>query len=200
MNISKSTRLAASAPWLASNFGPSHPGYQVVDFWQAAGASRWFTKDPAFDADFQQRFQDLHFAAARQECSHWLTDPKAGLGLIILLDQFPRNVFRGTAHMFATDPLARYYASQFLDAGLVDQLDAELKTFACVPFMHSEDLADQEYSLALYKRYAPDSMRWADEHHDIILRFGRFPHRNDSMGRITTAQEQEFLDAGGFSG
>ncbi|MBP6018237.1 MAG: DUF924 family protein [Burkholderiaceae bacterium] len=200
MNASKSTAQPAPTAWLADDFGPTHPAHQVVDFWQAAGASRWFAKDPVFDSDFQQRFQHLHFAAARQECSHWLADPKAGLALILLLDQFPRNVFRGTAHMFATDPLARQYAHVFLDAGLIDQLDIELQTFACVPFMHSESLDDQEYSLVLYKRYAPGSMRWADDHHDIIRRFGRFPHRNASMARITTAQEQAFLDAGGFAG
>ncbi|NYT66384.1 DUF924 family protein [Alcaligenaceae bacterium] len=198
--MSKPIEQQVSTAWLADNFGPSHPAYQVVDFWQAAGPSRWFAKEPAFDADFQQRFEDLHFAAARQECSHWVADPKAGLGLILLLDQFPRNVFRGTAHMFATDPLARHYANIFLDAGFIEQLGAAMKTFVCVPFMHSESLDDQEYSLALYKRYAPDSMPWADEHHDIILRFGRFPHRNACLGRMTTAQEQAFLDAGGFAG
>lgn len=172
----------------------------VVDFWQAAGPGQWFTKSAEFDRDFHQRFFDLHLAAARQECEQWLTDPKAALGLILLLDQFPRNAFRGTAHMFATDPLARHYARHLLNAGFIEQLDDELRLFACLPFMHSESLEDQEYSLILHRQHAPDSMVWADDHHEIIRKFGRFPHRNASLARLTTPDEQAFLDAGGFAG
>lgn len=174
--------------------------WAVVDFWLAAGPSRWFTKDPDFDHDFKQQFYALHCAAARRELEHFLTDPKAGLGLILLLDQFPRNAFRDTAHMFATDPLAMHYAHTLLDAGFIGHLDERLRGFACLPFMHSEQLEDQAYSVKLHQEHAPDSMFWANDHYNIIQQFGRFPHRNACLARITTPEEQAFLDGGGFAG
>lgn len=174
--------------------------WDVVDFWEAAGPSLWFAKNDDFDRKFQQQFYALHFAAARRELEHFLDDPKASLGLIILLDQFPRNVFRGTAHMFATDALALHYAHTLLDAGLIHQLDSKLRLFACIPFMHSESLDDQVYSVKLHQEHAPDSMFWANDHHNIIQQFGRFPHRNACLARVTTPAEQAFLDQGGFAG
>src|SRR5690606_15824626 len=101
----------------------------------------------------------------------WLGSPYGALALVLLLDQFPRNAFRDTAHMYATDSLARYYAQALIDSGFMEAIDDELKNFACVPFMHSESLGDQVYALELYKKHAPDNMKWAIEHHDIIQRF-----------------------------
>jgi len=119
---------------------------------------------------------------------------------LILLDQFPRNAFRDTAHMFATDPLARLYARRMLDTGFIYQLEAPLRVFAFLPFTHSENLADQELSLRLYREHAADSQKWGIEHLDIIRNFGRFPHRNKCLARQTTAAEQAYLDGGGFAG
>lgn len=176
----------------------AHAAQAMTDFWREAGPAKWFAKDAAFDAEFRSRFQDAHYAAARQELEAWLTAPESALALILLLDQYPRNAFRDTGHMFATDGLALAYARRSL--GFLDRIEPALRNFLCLPFMHAEDLAVQREALDLYRQHAPDSMHWAQVHHDIIARFGRFPHRNAALGRITTPEEQEFLDAGGFSG
>jgi len=173
---------------------------EIVEFWRQAGPSKWFSKDEAFDDEFRRRFMDLHFAAARRDLEAWCDEPESSLALIILLDQFPRNAFRDTAHMFATDPLAKHYARQLLDSGFIMHLEAPLRVFAFLPLTHSEDLADQTLSLQLYKEHAADSLEWGIDHLDIIERFGRFPHRNASLARQTTPEEQAFLDGGGFAG
>jgi len=181
-----------------------HPSLQqahrVMQFWRDLGKEGWFAKNDKVDRQFRDLFYTLHFAAARGECEHWSAKPDAGLALILLLDQFPRNVFRQTAHMFATDPLARHYARRFIDDGHIDHIDADLRLFACLPFVHSEAPADHDYAISLYERYAPDSLEWARHHRSIITRFGRFPHRNVSLGRATTPEEQQFLEDGGFTG
>ena len=120
---------------------------------------------------------------------------------MILLDQFPRNLYRNSAHAVATDPKARSIARAAVEAGFDRQVDPALRTFFYLPFEHSEDLADQDYGLALNTEAGdPDNIKWAAIHRDIIVQFGRFPHRNGALGRVTTPQEQEFLDEGGFSG
>ena len=170
----------------------------VVTFWRDAGPSHWFAKDASFDAAFCERFRQEHFAAARGELESWLAQPESALALILLLDQYPRNSFRGTGHMFATDGLALNYARRALVH--LDQIEPALRGFICLPFMHAEDLTVQEESVALYTRAVPASLSWAVEHRDIVQRFGRFPHRNAALGRQTTPEEQAFLNAGGFSG
>ncbi len=173
---------------------------EVVEFWKNAGQEAWFTKDAEFDAGFHDRFRELHFAAARRELDHWMDHPEGALALMILLDQFPRNCFRGTGHMFATDPLARHFARQAFDAGHVERVAKELRIFFVLPFEHSEDLADQHLSVELSAPYGEEFLKYAEIHRDIIERFGRFPHRNPALGRETTAEEKAFLDEGGFSG
>lgn len=170
----------------------------VVSFWREAGPRHWFSKDAAFDAEFRERFRDVHFAAARGELEGWLDQPESALALILLLDQYPRNAFRGTGHMFATDGLALAYARRALV--FLDRIEPALRNFMCLPFMHAESLSVQKESVALYTRELPDSLSWAIEHRDIVQRFGRFPHRNGVLGRDTTPEEQQFLDAGGFAG
>lgn len=170
----------------------------VVDFWRQAGAARWFDKDAAFDALFRDRFGASHWAAARRELDSWAATATGSLALLILLDQFPRNCFRGSAHMFATDPLARHFARRALDAGHDAQVEAALRPFCYLPFMHSEDAAEQDLSLRLNLQLGPS--RHAVEHRDIVRRFGRFPHRNPLLGRETTAEEAAFLEGGGFRG
>lgn len=172
----------------------------VIAFWKEAGPEKWFASDPAFDAEFARRFEAAHFAAARRELDGWLETPEGALALMILLDQFPRNAFRGTAHMFATDPLARSLASRII-AGVVDRdVGDVLRGFIYLPFMHSEALADQDRSVALYELLGGPSLPHAIEHHGIIRRFGRFPHRNRLLGRESTPEELSFLESGGFAG
>ena len=172
----------------------------VTKFWRDAGEDAWFEKNDAFDADFRNRFLDLHYAAARRECDDWNAHAEGSLALMILLDQFPRNCFRGTGHMYATDPLARYFADKAIAAAQDLELEELVRVFLYLPFEHSELLADQERSVVLTVARAPEYLKYAEEHLDIIRRFGRFPHRNHMLGRETTAEEKAFLDGGGFSG
>jgi uncharacterized protein (DUF924 family) len=172
----------------------------VVTFWTQAGYDRWFAKDDEFDADFHGRFLDDHVAAARRERDDWSASPEGSLALMILLDQFPRNCFRGTAHMFATDPLARMFARKALDAGHHRALDGMLPLFLYLPLMHSEDIGDQNIAVSLCAPLGGKTHESALEHREIIERFGRFPHRNPMLGRLTTQAEQAFLAGGGFSG
>ena len=172
----------------------------VTVFWRDAGEDAWFEKNDAFDADFRNRFLDLHYAAARRECDDWNTHAEGSLALMILLDQFPRNCFRGTGHMCATDPLARYFADKAIAAGQDLELQEPFRVFLYLPFEHSESLADQQRSVELTAARAPDYLKYAEEHLEIIRRFGRFPHRNHMLGRETTADEKAFLAGGGFSG
>ncbi len=130
----------------------------------------------------------------------WEASAEGALALLILLDQFPRNMFRGQARAFATDPLARAIPAAPWCAASTARA-AELRGFFYLPFEHSEDLADQERGVTLYKAAGDaDGLKWAEMHADIIRRFGRFPHRNAALGRVSTPEEQEFLDDGGFSG
>ncbi|HLL09669.1 MAG TPA: DUF924 family protein [Rubrivivax sp.] len=170
----------------------------VLSFWREAGPARWFAKDEAFDAHFRDRFQAAHVAAARRELDSWAATATGSLALLILLDQFPRNSYRGSAHMYATDGLARHFARRALDAGHDAQVEAALRSFCYLPFMHSEDAADQDLSLRLQQQLGANE--YAVSHRDIIRRFGRFPHRNHLLGRETTAEETAFLQEGGFSG
>ncbi len=176
------------------------PAEAVIEFWKQAGPKRWFTKDDAFDAAFRDTFYATHMQAARRELEGWLDSAPGALALLILLDQYPRNAFRGTAHMFATDPLARLYARRMVDAGLDQLIEPELRAFCYLPFEHSEDPADQQRSLVLNQQLDASTYHWAKEHAAIIERFGRFAHRNEVLARVTTAQEREFLDNGGFAG
>ncbi|RWC79565.1 MAG: DUF924 family protein [Mesorhizobium sp.] len=172
----------------------------VTKFWRDAGEDAWFEKNDAFDADFRARFLDLHYAAARRECDDWSAHAEGSLALMILLDQFPRNCFRGTGHIFATDPLAKHFAQKAVAAGHDLALEPEVRVFLYLPFEHSENLADQDRSVELHTARAEFNLKYALEHRDIIQRFGRFPHRNKMLGRETTAEEKAFLDDGGFSG
>jgi uncharacterized protein (DUF924 family) len=173
---------------------------EIVAFWREAGPSRWFRKDDAFDRDFRDRFLSTHEAAARGEFDTWANTAEGALALCILLDQFPRNSFRGTARMFATDEKARAIARAAVDRGFDAQVEEPLRQFFYLPFMHSEHLADQDLCVELSERVGADSVRWAVLHRDIVARFGRFPHRNPVLGRQTTPEEQSFLDEGGFGG
>jgi uncharacterized protein (DUF924 family) len=173
----------------------------VLAFWRAAGPPKWFGKDAAFDREIAAHFLATHEAAAAGRLSDWEATPAGAHALLILLDQFPRNMFRGSARAFATDPLARAVAERAIAQGFDDHAASAERMFFYLPFEHSENLADQERSLALSRRAGDGKAdRYAEIHADIIRRFGRFPHRNAVLGRATTPEEQAFLDAGGFAG
>ena len=173
----------------------------VITFWKNAGYDKWFANDDAFDADFDQRFRGLHFRAARRELEGWMGDAEGALALILLLDQFPRNCFRQSAHSYATDGLARHYAARAIEAGFDAQVDPALKIFFYMPYEHSEALDDQQRSLDLFRATGDENyIKYAQLHYDLIARFGRFPHRNEAMGRISTQEERDYLASGGFSG
>lgn len=173
----------------------------VVGFWKEAGEKKWFAKDDAFDALFRRRFEAAHFMAARRELDHWAETPEGSLALLILLDQFPRNGFRNTGHAFATDPLARRFAIRALDGRQDQAVGNDLRRFFYLPLQHAEDMALQDRQLALFQAMdRPADDRWAEHHHQVIARFGRFPHRNRALGRDTTPEEQAFLDQDGFRG
>jgi uncharacterized protein (DUF924 family) len=184
---------------------PAHPA-DILEFWRAAGPRRWFAKDDAFDAAIRLKFEPTHHAAARGEYDRWREAQDGALALVILLDQFPRNLYRGSGHAFATDPLARHIAAEAVERGHDRAAGvADLRSFFYLPFEHSESLADQDRSVALCEAMTAETgregfLKWAIGHRDVIARFGRFPHRNHALGRVTTAQEQAFLDEGGFAG
>ena len=174
---------------------------EVIAFWREAGPERWFKKDASFDEEIRTRFLALHEAAARGDLKDWETSAQGALALLILLDQFPRNMFRGTLRAFATDPQARAVTASALLNGFDAQVEPDMRAFFYLPFEHSEEMADQEHGIALYTAAGDaDGLKWAQLHADIIRRFGRFPHRNAALGRTTTPEEQTFLDDGGFAG
>jgi len=177
-----------------------HEALQIIAFWKDAGPARWFAKDPEFDRRFRERFLLDHEAAARGELSSWQATPEGALALIILLDQFPRNAFRDTARMYATDASARKAAALALAAGYDRSFPLELRKFFVLPFAHSEDLADQERSVALARQLGAEDLAHAEHHRDIVRRFGRFPHRNRILGRQSTPEETEYLANGGYAG
>ena len=169
-------------------------------FWREAGPQRWFSKDAAFDAEFRDRFLALHERAAADELDSWAASADGALALLILLDQFPRNAFRGTARMFATDSHARRIARAALQRQLDSGLSQELRNFMYLPLMHSEDPQDQALCVARTEALGGEAHRFALHHQDIIRRFGRFPHRNALLGRTSSAQEEQFMAEGGFAG
>lgn len=173
----------------------------VIEFWWAAGKDRWFKVDADFDADVRARFLAAHEAALAGRLAEWEGSPEGALALLLLLDQFPRNMFRGTTRAFATDGQAREIAQRALERGFDQQVDSEFRGFFYLPFMHSEELADQEICLRLFRKLGDEEgIKYAEIHHDAIRRFGRFPHRNKVLGRESSDDEIAYLENGGFSG
>lgn len=170
-----------------------HEAGEVVAFWIEAGPQKWFSRDDAFDAQVRDRYRVLHDAAAQGALSDWERDPQSALALLLLLDQFPRNMFRGETRAFATDPMAREFAARAVEKGFDRAYAPELRAFFYLPFMHSERLEDQERCVALCQPLAEETVRFAEIHRDIIARFGRFPHRNAIFGRETTDEEARYL-------
>lgn len=177
----------------------SPPGTAAA-FWKPLGHAVWFGKDPAFDGRFRAAFSAEHGAAARGELMPWLATPEGALSLVILLDQYPRNAVRGTPRMYATDPLARIVADVALGRGHDQAFDPAQRGFFSLPFAHCELLSDQERSVALCADLPEPAPSHSRGHRDTVARFGRFPHRNATLGRETTVEEADWRAAGGFAG
>lgn len=185
---------------------------EILKFWfgdpagSEYGQSRpeWFKKDPAFDRTIEKQFLPVYEQAAAGQLESWPGSPSTCLALILVLDQFPRNIFRDTPRAFATDPLALQAARQAVTQGFDRQLLPVQRWFVYLPFEHSEDLADQQRSLQLFQQLESDpasqnAIDYARRHLEIIERFGRFPHRNAILGRPSTPTELEFLQQPGSS-
>ena len=170
----------------------------VLAFWRNAGMGKWFGGGAGFDAECRAHMLEAHHAAARREFEAWADAPDGALALVLLLDQIPRNVFRGSAHGYATDALARHYAGRAIEAGFDAQVDAALRFFFYLPFEHDEAMAGQDRAVELFTALGDaDLLGYANAHREVIARFGRFPHRNAALGRANTPDEQAWLDAGG---
>ena len=186
------------------------PDEQVLEFWfggesrRGKARAKWFSKDDEFDAQMRERFGELHAKAARRELEGWRASPEPMLALVLLLDQFSRNLHRGDARAFAQDPHARECARQALERGDdLGFLPVE-RQFLYMPFEHSEDLAMQDRAVELFTALAAQTgvdspLPWAEKHRDVIRRFGRFPHRNEILGRTSTPEELAFLTQPGSS-
>jgi len=173
----------------------------VLAYWRGLGPERWFVKDAAVDSDIRDKFQNLHAAALKGLLGHWEDDAPGALAHVIVLDQFSRNIFRNSAAAFAADPLARAAAGRAIEREFDRQTAKVERPFFYLPYMHSENLADQERCVELCRAAGDeDTLNYAELHADIIRRFGRFPHRNAVLGRVTSPEEQAFLDSGGFAG
>ena len=177
------------------------PPSDIIAFWREAGPKKWFGGDPAFDALIQDRFGETHLAAARGDLADWENTAEGALALLLLVDQFPRNLYRHSAHAFATDEMARSIAGRALARDFDAQTSADLRAFFYLPFEHHENAASQAQAVALFEKLGDKmGLEYAQLHADLIARFGRFPHRNAVMGRISTPDEIAYLAQGGFAG
>jgi uncharacterized protein (DUF924 family) len=175
----------------------------VIDFWFGDGSQaamqKWFTKDPAFDAEVRDRFGALQEQAARGELDRWRDTSRGSLALIVLLDQLARNLFRDDARAFATDAAALEVTQALLASGNLSELPLLQRSIALMPLMHAEDRSVQQQSLSEFGKLAAEdatyeySLKYARMHADIVERFGRYPHRNAILGRDSTPEEVEFL-------
>jgi len=173
----------------------------ILAFWREAGSDRWYKKDGAFDDEVRRRFLGLWQEAAAGKLSSWETSDDGALALVIVLDQFPRNMFRGDPRTYATDTMACEVAGRAIERGADARIEPGLLEFLYMPFMHSEELPDQLRCVELFRKSGNTyNLKFAEDHADIVRRFGRFPHRNPVLGRETTPEEQAFLDGGGFKG
>lgn len=173
----------------------------VVTFWRDAGPRKWFAKDDAFDRACRERFMAAWEKAGRGELADWEASPEGALALLILLDQMPRNMFRGDPRTWSTDPQALGVAERALAKGFDTKVDQAVRLFFYLPFEHAEDVRAQERSVKLFELLGEaEQTKWALHHLDIVTRFGRFPHRNAVLGRESTPEELSFLEEDDFRG
>lgn len=173
---------------------------ELLAFWRDAGPERWFAKDPDFDRRFAARFDGAYGAAIADGLERWEYSPAGALALTILLDQYPRNAFRGRPEMYATDAVARRVADRAIGRGFDRMVERDLRVFYYLPFAHSEALADQDRAVAFCVALGDPHGGRARHHREIVRRFGRFPHRNAILGRPSTPEEADWLGQGGYAG
>jgi uncharacterized protein (DUF924 family) len=174
--------------------------FEILDFWWKAGPEKWFASNADFDEEIRARFEPAVTAAGLGALDDWSGTPHGALALLLLLDQFPRNLYRGDAKAFSGDARAVEVAERALDAGFDRAFPKMARTFFYLPFEHAEDMDAQERSVDLFRRLGDDTTYlYALVHLDVIRRFGRFPHRNAALGRETTEAESAYLADGGFS-
>ncbi len=172
----------------------------ILDFWTQIGPEKWWTRDDEVDSTVHERFGETFKQAAAGQLDHWLENPDSALALIIILDQFSRNLHRDSPKAFAQDTRCAHLVRKVMDKKLDEQMPGDLRAFCYLPLMHSENPHDQSLCVQeMQKLGLKNNIEAAEEHADIIRRFGRFPHRNAVLGRTMTAAEQAFLDDGGFS-
>ncbi len=169
----------------------------IIDFWFAADTRKlWFDSTPGFDAELRERFLSTWQRARDGELDDWMQSADGCVALAVVLDQFPLNMFRGSVESYSTEARAREVARTAIERGLDGGLQAERKAFLYLPFMHSEDLEDQRLALRLFDQPGLESnLRFARHHHDIVARFGRFPHRNAALGRDSSEEEIAYLNS-----
>lgn len=169
----------------------------ILDFWFAEPMrAKWFASTPQLDAAIKAQFEHVWQVAMRGELDDWQNNPNGCLALVIILDQFPLNMFRGTAKSFTSEAKGRDVARQAIDQGFDKQIDTLRLAFLYLPFMHSEDLADQDLSVLLFETAGLEgNLRFAQHHREIVRRFGRFPHRNVILGRASTPEENDYLNS-----
>ncbi len=167
----------------------------VWRFWFEEGPKdRWFQKSADFDRTIAERFGSWPDAALHGELAGWTSTPRGALAQVLVLDQFPRNLFRGQARMFQYDAAAREAAAALIAAGQDHGLSVDERCFAYLPFEHSEDLHDQDRAIELFTALGNiNYLKYAHAHRDVVARFGRFPHRNTALGRVSTPEEQAYL-------
>jgi uncharacterized protein (DUF924 family) len=179
---------------------PNRAG-EVLTFWEEAGPAMWYRQDDAFDRTIRDRFGPLWESACDGGCDHWAMGARGALALIVLLDQFPRNMFRNSPRAFASDARARQVAHLARARDWDLRVTGPMRQFFYLPFMHSELLTDQDRSVRLFKARMEggDNLLHARAHREIIRRFGRFPYRNAALGRSDTPEETDFLAQGGYA-
>ena len=168
---------------------------EILDFWFSDEVRPlWFNSTPEFDELLRSRYEDVWGLARANSYDHWEQEPEAALALVIILDQFPLNMFRDDARQYSTEAHARRIAKSAIEQGFDQQLTRQQKAFLYLPFMHSESIEDQNTSVALYEKAGlEDNLRYAIHHREVIKRFGRFPHRNEVLGRDSSEEELEYL-------
>lgn len=176
---------------------------KIVDYWiDDVGPVDWYSGRESLNADIRDRFEADWHAAMAGTCGLWLTSPKGALAYLILMDQFPRNMFAGRADAFASDRHARAAAKTAIARGWDNRIAEPERQFFYLPLVHSENLIDQDRAVRLFLTRMPetghDNLAHARAHREVIRRFGRFPTRNAALGRVSTAAEQAWLDAGGY--
>ena len=174
---------------------------EILRFWlDEVGGTGWYRQDDALDAAIRARFLDLWEAARRGGLGHWRGTARGSLAYLVLTDQFPRNMFRGEARAFATDPAARMAAQAAIARGLDRMIAPPARQFFYLPLMHAESLPLQERCVRLMALRLPDGDNLPDAraHREVIRRFGRFPYRNAALGRRDTSDERRFLEGGGY--